>query len=242
MQTKTQNIIKRTVDILMTAVLLCLMAYQVMGEVLHEWGGIVMTVLVIVHHILNRRWYAAVFKGRYNGCRIAVTAVNTLLFAAFALTALCGMAMSGHAVPFMYGILPVSFARRFHLAMSYWTFLLMGLHIGLHIRAMTARLKLTNKKKYVCTAVFAVIAAFGSFLFLKNGIADYLFFRVPFAFFDYSKSGWLVFLENIAILLFWAFAGLQLSVLMQKNEKFPFKPIIWLVGAAAAGIALSLIP
>ncbi len=28
---------------------------------------------------------------------------------------------------------------------------------------------------------------------------DYLFFRVPFAFLDYSKAGWQVFLENLLI-------------------------------------------
>ena len=240
MQAKTQNIIKRIVDAIMTVLLLCLMAYQVMGEVLHEWGGIAMTVLVIVHHILNRKWYGAVFKGKYNGYRIAVTAVNTLLLAAFVLTAVCGMAMSGHAVPFMCGILPVSFARRFHLAMSYWSFLLMGLHIGLHVRAMTAKLKLSERKKTVCTAVLAIIAAVGLYLFLSNDIFDYLLFRTPFAFFDYDKAGWLVFLENIAILLFWAFVGLQLSDLVQKkNEKVLFKPVLWLVGTIAAGIALS---
>ena len=31
--------IKKTVDAAMTVVLLCLMSYQVVGEVLHEWGG-----------------------------------------------------------------------------------------------------------------------------------------------------------------------------------------------------------
>ena len=49
--------IKRIVDVFMTVLLLCLMAYQVTGEVLHEWIGIGMTVLVIIHQILNRKWY-----------------------------------------------------------------------------------------------------------------------------------------------------------------------------------------
>ena len=49
----------------MTVLLVCLMAYQVTGEALHEWFGIGMTVLVIVHQILNRKWYSALFQGRY---------------------------------------------------------------------------------------------------------------------------------------------------------------------------------
>ena len=50
---------KRIIDVCMTILLLFLMAYQVTGEVLHEWIGIGMTVLVIVHQILNRKWYGA---------------------------------------------------------------------------------------------------------------------------------------------------------------------------------------
>ena len=64
---RTQNkmTIKRIVDVCMTALLLCLMAYQVTGEVAHAWIGIGMTVLVIIHQILNRKWYGAVFMGFY---------------------------------------------------------------------------------------------------------------------------------------------------------------------------------
>ena len=77
---RTQNkmTIKRIVDACMTSLLLCLMAYQVTGEVAHEWIGIGMTVLVIVHQILNRKWYGAVFKGKYNAYRILTTVVNVL--------------------------------------------------------------------------------------------------------------------------------------------------------------------
>ena len=57
-------LIKRIVDTAMTDLILCLMAYQVTGEMAHEWIGMGMTVLVIVHQILNRKWYSALFKGK----------------------------------------------------------------------------------------------------------------------------------------------------------------------------------
>ena len=57
-------LIKRIVDTAMTVLILCLMAYQVTGEMAHEWIGMGMTVLVIVHQILNRKWYSALFKGK----------------------------------------------------------------------------------------------------------------------------------------------------------------------------------
>ena len=212
---KKQNLMmhRKIIDVCMTVLLLFLMAYQVTGEVLHEWIGMGMTLLVIIHQILNRRWYTAIFKGRYNPYRTLTTAVNVLLVISFLLTALCGMSMSGHAVPFLYGILKISFSRKMHLSMSHWSFVLMGLHLGLHIPAITAKWKLNEKKKTVFNGVFCVIAGIGLYLFIGSGMTDYLFFRVPFAFLDYEKPAVLVLFENILMLLFWAFAGTQGAVL-----------------------------
>jgi len=207
MKANRKNNFKKAVDVCMTVLLLCLMAYQVTGETLHEWGGMAMTVLLIVHHVLNFRWYKTLFKGKYNAYRTVTAVVNTLLLVSIALTAICGMAMSAHAVPFLYGMLPVSFARRFHLAMSFWSFILMGLHLGLHIPAMTAGLKWSGKVKTALSAVFSVIAGAGFWLFIKNGIPDYILFRTHFVFFDYDKSAVMVFLENLAILISFAFLG-----------------------------------
>ncbi len=211
--------VKRILDVVLTVLLLCLMSYQVTGEVLHEWGGIAMTVLVIVHHVLNRRWYSAAFKGGYSAYRILMTVVNALLLLAFAITALSGMSMSGHAVPFLYGMVNVSLARQMHLSVSFWAFVLMGLHIGLHIPVMAAKLKLSGKTRIVLSAVFCCIAGAGLFFFIKNGIPEYLFFRTQFAFFDYDKPGALVFLENILMLLFWAFIGAAGAVLCRRARK-----------------------
>ncbi len=204
--TKKRNF-KWIVDLCMSLVLLCLMAYQVCGEVLHEWGGVLMTLLLILHHVLNRKWYAALFRGRYNAYRIVTVSVNTLLLGSIALTALCGMSMSAHALPFLYGLLPVSFARQTHLALSYWSFVLMGFHLGLHVPAMTAAFKWNRKVKIALSLLCAVIAGLGFRLFMKNGLPDYMFFRTPFAFLDYEKAAVLVFAENLAILTGFAFLG-----------------------------------
>ena len=238
MQANRKNIIKKSVDALMTVLLLCLMAYQVTGETLHEWGGIAMTVLLVVHHILNFKWYKSLFRGKYNAYRVVTVTVNTLLLASIALTALCGMAMSSHAVPFLYGVLPVSFARRFHLAMSFWSFILMGFHLGLHIPAMTAGLKWNGKIKTVVAAVFAVASGAGFWLFVKNGIPEYIFFRTPFAFFDYDKAAVLVFLENLAILIAFAFLGAEtasfIKAVQSKGNVRKFRTCITAVLVLAA--------
>ena len=238
---QTKSVIKRVVDVVLTALLLFLMAYQVTGEVLHEWLGIGMTVTLILHHILNRKWYKALFKGKYTPYRIAMTTVNTLMLAAITLTALSGMAMSGHAVPFMYGIISVMTARKLHLAMSYWSFILMGVHIGFHIRAMTARLG--NKSKTVFNVILAAVSGVGLWLFMKSGIVNYIFFRSRFAFLDYTKAKWLVILENLAMLIFFVLVGYVLSELTQKgkDKKYSPKPLIWLACAVVIGVVLNFV-
>jgi len=238
MQAKQKNRLKRTVDVCMTVLLLCLMAYQVTGEALHEWFGIGMTVLLVVHHVLNGKWYAALPRGRYNLRRIVTTAVNTLLLASIALTALCGMAISSHAVPFLYGMLPAAFARQFHLAMSYWSFLLMGIHLGLHLPAMTAGFRWNARASYAAAAAFTAVSGVGLWLFIRSGIPGYIFFRTPFAFLDYEKAAVLVFLENLAILTAFAFLGAQASSFIQaaqsKGNARKFRTFITALLVAAA--------
>ena len=211
--------IKRIIDIAMTVLLLCLMAYQVTGEMAHEWIGMGMTVLIIIHQILNRKWYGALFKGKYRPYRILSTTLNILLLLSFLLTAFCGMSMSGYAVPFLYGMAPVSFVRRTHLSMSHWSFVLMGLHLGMHIPMMTAGLKWKGRTKTILAGLFTCIGGIGLYLFLRNGMPDYLFFRVPFAFLDYEKAGWLVFLENLLMLSFWALIGNLAAIILRKRKQ-----------------------
>ena len=58
MKVKQRNMIKRMTDVGLTVLLLCLMAYQVTGEALHEWLGIGMTVLVFAENIAILLFFA----------------------------------------------------------------------------------------------------------------------------------------------------------------------------------------
>ena len=200
-------LIRRVVDTALTVLLLCLMAYPVTGETLHEWIGIAMIAALILHHVLNRRWYGALFRGKYTLLRTVNTAVTSLLTVSIVLTAVSGMSISTRAVPFLYGLIRPGLARRLHLAFSYWSFLLMGLHLGLHLPPMTVSIRPGKAAGTVLTCFFTLIAGWGLWLFCRDGIPRYLFFRAMFAYFDYEKAGTLVFLENLAELFFFVFLG-----------------------------------
>ena len=57
------------------------------------------------------------------------------------------------------------------------------------------------------TGLSTIAAGLGLYLFIRGGMSDYLFFRVPFAFLDYDKAGWLVIVENLLMLSTWVLIG-----------------------------------
>lgn len=209
--------IRRYIDICMTILMLCLMAYQVTGEVFHEWIGIGMTALVVVHQILNRKWYSAIIKGRYTLLRAWILCIDVLLLISFAVNAICGISMSSHAMPYMYGLLPIAFARTMHLALSHWSFIFMGLHIGIHIPSMTAGIKLNTITRTVIYVLFCIMSGVGFFIFIRSGIINYLTFKAHFAFLDYDKASVLVFIENILMLIGLCFQGLCQEIRNQEK-------------------------
>lgn len=235
------NRFKRIVDIIMSFILIPLMAYQVTGEAAHEWLGISMVLLVIVHQVLNRKWYATLFKGNYMPFRILSIIINVLLLISFALTAISGISMSNHAVPFLYNLVNVNTARVMHLAFSYWAFILMGLHIGMHVNVMTA--KIPNNVKNVLAIIFTIISGYGFYLFLKSGIINYITFKTHFAFLDYEKAAPLVFLENILMIIFFAFVGYNISNAIRdigKKDNNILRRIVYICVALIIGFILNM--
>ncbi len=111
--------VKHIIDVLLAVGLLLLMSYQVVGEAGHEWTGIAMTVLMLVHQFLNRKWFSYLFRGRYTPLRAVQAFINAALVICFVLTALCGINMSVHALPFPGGFMRASTGRRLHLSLSH---------------------------------------------------------------------------------------------------------------------------
>lgn len=124
--------VKMAVDVLMTAALLFLMGYQFWGETVHEWVGAGMFALFLVHHILNGGWHKNLFRGKYPPMRILLAVIDVLTLLPMLAQMYSGIVLSRHVfafLPIKSGLAP---ARRLHILGSYWGFLLMSLHLGLH--------------------------------------------------------------------------------------------------------------
>lgn len=220
---KPKMMLKMGIDLVMTVLLLCQMAYMLVGETAHEYLGTVMFVLFILHHLLNRNWYRSLKKGRYGAVRILQTAVNTLV-----LLCMLGLMVSGVILSReVFAFLPIQggmgFARILHMLASYWGFVLMSVHLGLHwgmVMGMARRLCRTKEGSAVRTVVLRLLAAavciFGICAFVKNNIADYLFQRSQFVFFDMEQPLALFFAEYLAMMGLWACLAYYLSRALQR--------------------------
>lgn len=205
--------IKLGIDFLMTGLLLLLMAFQVTGDELHEWFGAAMIVLFITHNILNIRWYKNLFKGKYKPVRILGTILNFAVLAALLSLGFSGIVMSRH----LFAFLPINggmaLSRALHLSGSYWGFVLMSLHLGLHWSMILGMFrKYTGGKKssvlmWLLRAAAFGIAGYGAFCFIRADIVSYMFLKTEFAFFDFEKNAALVFAENIAMMELWVCIG-----------------------------------
>lgn len=87
---------KILIDICLTVSLLLLMPYSLIGETAHEWIGMAMLVLFIVHHILNRKWIGALAKGRYTIFRIYQTLLVIAMLILMLGSMISGILLSNH--------------------------------------------------------------------------------------------------------------------------------------------------
>ena len=93
--------IKIAVDAVMSVSMLLLMAYGLVGEAAHEWIGMGMFALSVVHHVLNRRWIQAVPRGRYTPLRIVQTALAGLIFLCMVGSMISDIVLSCHVFAFL---------------------------------------------------------------------------------------------------------------------------------------------
>ena len=115
-----------------------------------------MIAFFIIHHYLNRRWYLSLFKGKKTKIQILFITINSLLLISIFGVALSGLTLAGY-VPIMSYFL----ARKMHLVCSYWSYLLMGLHLQ-----VTKRIK----NQIIVYGIMLI----GIILFTKNQILIYL--------------------------------------------------------------------
>lgn len=223
---KPKAIIKLAVDVLMTLALLFLMGYHLWGEALHEWVGAGMLLLFIAHHILNGHWYKTLFKGKYNALRILTFCTTSLVLVSMLAQMYSGIVMSRYVFVFLPFGGGMSLARRLHILGSYWGFLLMSLHLGLHwnmilgVLRKSARIKSSSKVRSIIAFIIGLaIAGYGVWTFIGRAFPTYLFLKSEFVFLDYSEPKILFYIDYLALMGLCIFIAYYSTKLIRKFKK-----------------------
>ena len=223
---KTKTTMKWVLDVLMTITLLLLMGYQFWGETAHEWIGAGMFLLFFAHQLLNRNWYRNLFRGRYTSVRVLQLIINLLTLVAMLALMYSGIVLSRH----MFAFLPIKgglmLARQLHILGSYWGYLMMSLHLGLHwsmvlgiIRKKTGIKNTSRIRSGICFAAGLLIAGYGISVFVRRDFPLYLFLRSHFVFLDYEEPVFLYYVDYVALMGTCIFIAHYLSKGFRKLSK-----------------------
>lgn len=176
-----KKIIKIAVDAAMFVLFLLLMEYHLLPDVTHEWLGISVFFLFVVHNALNYKWYAVLFKGKYPIMRIIQTMLNFLLIITMLLCMISALFVSRELFAGL-NLQAGMFGRTLHMKASAWTFILMSVHLGLHFGMFVGLAKRFNLTflfrrimKWVLRIAVLAVAVYGIVVFVQRGFYEELF-------------------------------------------------------------------
>ena len=202
------------------------MGYKFWGEAPHEWVGVGIFLLFIFHHILNRYWHKSLFKGKYSAMRILILYIDFFVTIAMFAQIYSGIVMSRyvfHFLPFSNGM---ALARRLHILGSYWGFLLISLHLGIHWDSILGviynivKIKCSSKVcRIVAFIMGLLISCYGICVFISRDFLTYLFLKSEFVLLDYSEPKILFYIDYLAFMGFCIFIAHYSTKIIRKLKK-----------------------
>ena len=95
--------LRMSIDITMTILSIILMGgnYLFPADLVHEILGLALFLLWAVHISLNRRWYGAIFRGKYNPYRVMQTVINCCILICTIFLMISGIILSNQLFTFL---------------------------------------------------------------------------------------------------------------------------------------------
>lgn len=213
--------LKMIIDILMYLIFIVLMGHYITNNLIHEIFGTILFVLFITHHILNYKYYKTIFKGKYTFKRLIILLTNLLL-----LICMLGMMISAINISsdvFAFLNIPTTiFGRKLHMISTSWGFVIMSIHLGLHLGLFINKL---NKKmkdntfEYVYYLILILIVIYGLYSFYKLNFISDMFLINAFKFYDFKESPIIFYLHVISSNLFMGLSIYFINNLKLKRKK-----------------------
>ncbi|MBP6902820.1 MAG: DUF4405 domain-containing protein [Burkholderiaceae bacterium] len=184
--------------------LLC-MAYWWLGNFTHEVAGTSLFGLLVVHNVLNRRWYTSLRRRQAPRPTLDKLLVAALL-AAMA-TLLITSVLISQTVFTAIAPADAHAARRVHLAAAYWALIIVALHIGSRWRVLLGAMRQCAQAlqlpwqppRAARALVIAVLAAAGIYSSFQLGIGGKLVSRMSLDGWDFVESTLAFFVHHLAV-------------------------------------------
>jgi hypothetical protein len=204
--------------------MLVAMAYYITGNMVHEVIGVVIFILFIVHNVLNRHWYKAIFKGRYNLLRIIKLGINLLFLVTATLMMISAVLISSDLFPFI----PINndlILRQIHVQTAYWGLIIVAVHIGLSwgmiissVQRMTGITGSSRIRTITLRILTVLIVAYGVHSSFEEDMGSKLFIYNPFGwFYDGSTIRFLI--DHLSIMGIYVSGTYYTLIFIHKQEK-----------------------
>ncbi|VUT04185.1 hypothetical protein SB6408_02166 [Klebsiella spallanzanii] len=195
-------------DTLMALLLLVLMAFHLYGEILHEWAGILFTLMILLHLYLNkhRLWSLSL---RLPSAMVLINRTINIVTLIIILTALVsGIMLSRHLLPDLPFHNPQTWVRKMHMTAVHWGMLILAVHIGIHWKMLATFfcriIHIPENAVFaniIMPTIFTIIALCGAYCFLSGDYISYLLMQVDFSFFDYDESAVAFYANYLSIII-----------------------------------------
>ena len=167
---------------------------------------------------MNINWYKNLPKGKYNFNRSLNTFINVMLFICMFGLVVSGILFNRDLVEFLNLSSIKVFNKKLHIVCSYWGFILMSVHLGMHWAIfINMSKKIINIKKQIYILIGLLISVYGIVSFIKRGfyINMFVIAKVPKA----EEAAVFFFMDHLAVMGVFIFITYYLHRLSNKLNK-----------------------
>lgn len=192
------------IDVIMYIFFIILMGHHITENLIHEILGTGIIILFIIHNLLNIKFYKAIFKGKYNFKRLFLTLIDILLLFSMIGIIISSIIISNDVFSFL-NIQTTSFDLKMHMLSTSWAFIIMSIHLGLHLNALISKInkKMKNSTfEYIYYLVFLLTLIYGIYSFIKLNFISDMFLLNPFKVYDFNESPFIFYIHVISSSLF----------------------------------------
>ena len=178
------------IDLILIALFVAELSFFFLPKILHEILGVAMVAVIIFHVAMNFRRLAALTKGNITPRKFFSIEINVALLLAVILIFATGVCMSNYLFP---DVASAALRRNMtihnlHVSAPYVMMILIGMHIGLHLREIRQRIlnlfeleEFYQRRKIFFKAAAVILSIIGVAGFFLNRLAARLSMKHIFA-------------------------------------------------------------